>query len=69
MVVHLLQNQVEKKNIFFEKIFALFTKYALFAKKKCFCMEKKFYIEKFFYRKKTFTEKNMYENVKNIYLI
>ena len=33
-------------------------------------MEKKFYNEKFFLLKKTFfTEKNINENVKNIYLI
>ena len=33
-------------------------------------MEKKFYIEKFFSLKKTFfAEKNIYENVKDVYLI
>ena len=34
-----------------------------------FLYGKKFYIEKLFYWEKTFTEKNINENVKNIYLI
>ena len=59
-----------KKKIFFEKIFVFFTKYTLFAEKNVFNMEKMFYNEKYFYWKKTFfTEKNINENVKNLYLI
>ena len=42
-------------------MFVAFTKYALFAK---------FYIEKtFFTKKNNLAETNIYENVKNIYLI
>ena len=57
MVVHLLQNEVEKKVVFFEKMF-VFTKYTLFAEKNVFIWKKKF------------IEKNIInENVKKIYLI
>ena len=48
MVVHLLQNKVDK-NFFFEKIFVFFTKYTLFAEKKLFLYGKKVYNEKFLY--------------------
>ena len=41
MVVHLLQNEVEKKVVFFEKMF-VFTKYTLFAEKNVFIWKKKF---------------------------
>ena len=69
MVVHLLQNKVDKK-FFFEKIFVFFTKYTLFAEKKLFLYGKKVYNEKFLYWKKLFcTEENINENVKNIYII
>ena len=58
------------KKIFFWKNICVFYKIYIIYRKKCFYMEKKFYIEKFFYWKKTFfTEKNINENVKNIYLI
>ena len=40
------------------KIFEFFTEYTLFAEKNIFILKKAF-----------FTEKNIYENVKNIYLI
>ena len=47
MIVHLLQNEVEKKNFFFEKI--CFLQNLHYLQKKCFYMEKKkFYIENFF---------------------
>ena len=58
MVVHLLQNQVEKKLFLKKKIFAFFAKYTLFAEKNVFIWKKTF-----------LTEKNINENVKNIYLI
>ena len=51
MVVHLLQNEVEKKVVFFEKMF-VFTKYTLFAEKNVFIWKKKI------------IEKNINENVK-----
>ena len=63
-VVHLLQNKVEKKKLFFEEIYAFFTKYRLFAEK-MFLYGKKFYIENFFLKKTFFTKKNINENVKN----
>ena len=50
MVVHLLQNQVEKK-YFFLKIYIFFTKYTLFAEKMFLYEKKKFYIENFFTEK------------------
>ena len=64
MVVHLLQNYVEKKIFFFwENMF--FTKYTLFAEKNVFIWNKKVLHWKFFLLKKTFfTEKNINENVK-----
>ena len=49
-----------KKIFFWKNVF--FTKYTLFAEK-MFLYEKKFYIEKLF-----LTDKNINENVKNIYL-
>ena len=58
-----------KKNLFWKNIF-VFYKIYIICRKKCFYMEKKFYNENVFYWKKTFfTEKNINENVKNIYLI
>ena len=62
MVVHLLQNQVEKKYFFFEKI--CFLQNIHYLHKKCFYMEKKSFILRIFLLKKTFTEKNINENVK-----
>ena len=52
MVVHLLQNEVEKNNFFLEQIFLFFTKYTLFAEKNLFIWKKSFILKKFF------TEKN-----------
>ena len=67
MVVHLLQNQVEKKIFFFEKI--CFLQNIHYLQKKCFYMEKKFYID-FFLLKKTFFCREKYKwKCKNIYLI
>ena len=61
--------KVEKK-IFFWKNICVFYKIYIICRKKCFYMEKKFYNENVFYWKKTFfTEKNINENVKNLYLI
>ena len=58
------------KNFFFWKNICVFYKIYIICRKKCFYMEKKFYNENVFYWKKTFfTEKNINENVKNIYLI
>ena len=58
------------KKIFFGKNICVFYKVYIICRKKCFYMEKKFYNENVFYWKKTFfTEKNINENVKNIYLI
>ena len=45
------------------------TKYTLLAEKNVFIWKKKFYIEIFLLKKTFFTEKNINENVKNIYLI
>ena len=42
MVVHLLNNKVEKQNFFFEKIFVFFTKYTLLAEKNVFIWKKCF---------------------------
>ena len=56
MVVHLLQNEVEKKVVFFEKMF-VFTKYTLFAEKNVFI-----------WKKKNFIEKNINKSVNKIYL-
>ena len=69
MVVHLLKNKVEKQNFFFEKIFVFFTKYTLFAEKNVFIWKKSFILKIFLLKKTFFTEKNINENVKNIYLI
>ena len=67
MVVHLLQNKVDKKKLL-KKYLRFFTKYSLFEEKDL--LGKKFYNEKFFYWKKLFfTEENVNENVKNIYII
>ena len=53
-----------KKTFFFWKNICVFYKIYIICRKKCF------YVEKKFYKKKTFfTEKNINENVKNIYLI
>ena len=52
-----------KKNFVFEKTFVFFTKYTWFAEKNVFIWKKSF-ILRTFYR-----EKNIYEHVKNIYLI
>ena len=58
------------KKIFSWKNICAFCKIYTICRKKCFYMEKEFYIEKCFYWKKFFfTEKNIHENVKNIYLI
>ena len=66
MVVHLLQNKVDKKKLL-KKYLRFFTKYLLFEEKDL--LGKKFYNEKFFYWKKTFfTEEDINENVKNIYI-
>ena len=57
------------KKIILKYIKAFFATYTLFAKKN-FYIEKKFLNEIFFYWKKLFfTEKNLNENIKNIYLI
>ena len=53
MVVHLLQNEVEKKIIFFEKIFVFFTKYTLFAEK-IILYGKKNYIKYFLFTEKKY---------------
>ena len=58
-----------KKNFFFEKIFVFFTKYTLFAEKNVFIWKKSFILKIFLLKKTFFTEKNINENVKNIYLI
>ena len=58
-----------KKKYFFLKKYLFFTKYTLFAEKNVFIWKKKFYIEIFLLKKTFFTEKNINENVKNIYLI
>ena len=52
MVVHLLQNQVEKKLLFFEKIFVSLQNIRYLQKKM------------FLYGKRKFIEKNINENVK-----
>ena len=58
-----------KKNFFWKNI-CVFYKITLYAEKKCFYMRKEFHNQHFFLLKKTlFTEKNINENVKNIYLI
>ena len=57
-----------KKNIF-EKIFVFFTKYILFAEKLFFYGKKVLYWKFFLLKKLSFTEKNINENVKNMYLI
>ena len=62
MVVHLLQNLVEKKIFFYEKIFVFFTKYALFAEKNNFIWKKNF-ISIFCLLKKLFLQK-----MKKIYI-
>ena len=59
-----------KKNFFKKKCFVFFTKYTLFGEKKFYLYGKKVLYWKIFLLKKTFfTEKNIYENVKSIYLI
>ena len=60
MVVHSLQNQVEKEKIFL-KIFLFFTKYTLFGGKNI-CTRKKSFI-----LKKVFTEKNFFYRGKYIW--
>ena len=50
MVVHLLQNYVEKKKFFLRK-YMFFTKYTLFAEKMFLYGKKKFYIEIFLLKK------------------
>ena len=55
--------------MFFGKIY-VFYKICIISRKKCFYLENQTYIEKLFYWKEYFsTEKNINENVKNIYLI
>ena len=56
MVVHLLQNEVEKKVVFFEKMFVFYKIYVI-------CRKKYFYMEK-----KNFIEKNINKSVNKIYL-
>ena len=51
-----------------KKIF-VFTKYTLFAEKNVFIWKKSFILKIFLLKKTFFTEKNINENVKNIYLI
>ena len=51
-----------KKNFFWKNI-CVFYKIYIICRKKCF------YVEKKFYKKKLFLQKNINENVKNIYLI
>ena len=46
-----------------------FTKYTLFAEKNVFIWKKSFILKIFLLKKTFFTEKNINENVKNIYLI
>ena len=59
MVVHLLQNYVEKMFFIFEKIFVF-----LFAERNVFIWKKSFILENICTEKKTFfTEKNIDENV------
>ena len=57
MVLHLLQNKVEKK-IFSEKMSVFLTKYILFAEKNVFIWKKSFILKIFFTEKTFFTEKN-----------
>ena len=62
--------KVEKFFFSFWKNMCAFYKIYIIYRKKSFYMGKKFCNEKFFLLKKTFfTEKNINENVKNIYLI
>ena len=61
MVVHLLQNKVEKKKCFLKK-------YVFYLKKKYFYMEKSFILKFFFTEKDFFYREKYNENVK-IYLI
>ena len=58
----------KKKNCF-EKIFVFFTKYTLFAEKNIFIWKKSFILKFFLLKKTFFTKKNIYENIKNTYLI
>ena len=46
-----------------------FTKYTLFAEKNVFIWKKSFILKIFLLKKTFFTEKNINENVKNMYLI
>ena len=68
MVVHLLQNQVEKKIFFFEKIY-VFYKIYIICRKNVFIWKKSFILI-FFLLKKTFFCREKYKwKCKNIYLI
>ena len=70
MVVHLLQNYVEKNFFFFFWKNICFLQNIHYLQKKMFLYGKKILYGKIFLLKKTFfTEKNIYENIKNIYLI
>ena len=57
------KTKLKKKKLFFQKIFMFFTKYPLFTEKNIFIWKKSFILKIFF------TEKNINENVKNMYLI
>ena len=57
-----------KKKIFFEKIY-VFHKIYIICRKNVFIWKKSFIAKHFLLKKTFFTEKNINENVKNIYLI
>ena len=57
------KTKLKKKKLFFQKIFMFFTKYTLFTEKNIFIWKKSFILKNFF------AEKNINENVKNMYLI
>ena len=63
------KTKLKKKKQFFEKIFVFYTKYTLFAEKNVFIWKKSIIMKIFLLRKTIFTEKNINEDVKNIYFI
>ena len=61
MVVHLLQNKVEKQIFsFFDKIFVFITKYTLFAEKMFLYGKKSFILKKCVTEKKLFKQRKIY---------
>ena len=59
----------KKKTIFWKNICVFYTKYTLFAEKNVFIWKKSIIMKIFLLRKTIFTEKNINEDVKNIYFI